>query len=239
MSLRLFPTLAARCVCVFIFSLASAPLWAVDGVFEISASCASFGCFNGDSSGLPVTITQPGSYRLTSNLSTTSANTSLIVVNANNVTIDLNGFELSGPVSCSGTPVTSCSNTGSGFAVDINGDQVTVHNGSIRGAGSDCISATLNNDHSRLYDLTVTECGGAGLVLVNGRVDNVVVARTDGVGINLLLGTALVTNSVVRGSGDLGQVGGYCSNNVYLSNANANQAGCVQLGANICGSGSC
>lgn len=42
---------------------------------------------------LPITITTPGSYYLTSNLSTT---TTAITVEANNVTIDLNGFTLTG-----------------------------------------------------------------------------------------------------------------------------------------------
>ena len=45
------------------------PALAVDGVVEINQTCAvQTGCFSGDTAGYPVTITQPGSYRLTSNL---------------------------------------------------------------------------------------------------------------------------------------------------------------------------
>ena len=51
-----------------LFALAT-PALAVDGVLEINQTCAvQTGCFAGDSPGFPVTITQPGSYRLTSNL---------------------------------------------------------------------------------------------------------------------------------------------------------------------------
>jgi len=39
--------------------------------------------------GTPYTITQPGSYRLSSNL---AANTTVILIQAANVTLDLNGF---------------------------------------------------------------------------------------------------------------------------------------------------
>ena len=42
------------------------PALAVDGVLEINQACAeSTGCFAGDSPGFPVTIQDPGSYRLT------------------------------------------------------------------------------------------------------------------------------------------------------------------------------
>ena len=45
------------------------PALAVDGVLEINQTCAiSTGCFPGDSPGFPVSVTQPGSYRLTGNL---------------------------------------------------------------------------------------------------------------------------------------------------------------------------
>ena len=41
---------------------------AVDGVFEISQACVEFGCVPGDSAFFPVTISESGSYRLTSNI---------------------------------------------------------------------------------------------------------------------------------------------------------------------------
>src|SRR5215472_16787685 len=91
-------------------SLIASSAYAVDGVLEINQVCATGpGCFPGDSAGLPVTITTAGSYRLTSNLTVPNATTDGIDVNADNVTIDLNGFIILGP--CVGSP---CSPTGAG-----------------------------------------------------------------------------------------------------------------------------
>ena len=81
----------------------SSPALAVDGMLEINQACAvSTGCFSGDAAGLPVTITAAGSYRLTSNLTVPDENTDGIVVSANDISIDLNGFGIIGPVTCSG-----------------------------------------------------------------------------------------------------------------------------------------
>ena len=47
--------------------------------------------------GFPIVISKPGSYFLASNLVTTQSNFAVINVNANNVTINLNGFTIAGP----------------------------------------------------------------------------------------------------------------------------------------------
>ena len=71
------------------------PALATDGVAEINHTCAAqTGCFSGDSAGYPVTITQPGSYRLTSNLIVPDENTSGILVSTSDVGIDLNNFAI-------------------------------------------------------------------------------------------------------------------------------------------------
>ena len=82
------------------------PALAVDGVLEINQTCAiSTGCFPGDSPGFPVSVTQPGSYRLTGNLdlSAEGVNVSGIAVSVSSATIDLGGFYIAGPTSCSGS----------------------------------------------------------------------------------------------------------------------------------------
>src|SRR6266700_7689406 len=76
---------------------------AVDGVVLINQSTVMA------AGGFPYTITQPGSYRLSGNLTVPDANTTAIQVMADNVTIDLNGFSIIGPMVCNGFPVTSCS----------------------------------------------------------------------------------------------------------------------------------
>src|SRR5688572_23105176 len=77
----------------------------------------------GDTPGFPVTITQPGSYRLTSNLTVSNENTTAIRITTNDVTIDLNGFRLKGPVVCSG-PQGNCNLGGTGAGVDATGRNV-------------------------------------------------------------------------------------------------------------------
>src|SRR5271156_5439677 len=52
----------------------AAPAWAVDGVIEINqASAKAGGVTPGDTPLFPVTLSQPGSYRLTGNLDVTDA----------------------------------------------------------------------------------------------------------------------------------------------------------------------
>jgi len=98
-----------KCTSLLLGLLAGA-LHAGDGVLEINAACQSAGCFSGDDPGPPVQITQPGSYILTSNLSV-NVNTTAILIESDNVTLNLNGFMLSGPVFCSGYPAT-CTQSG-------------------------------------------------------------------------------------------------------------------------------
>ena len=73
--------------------------WAVDGVVLINQASALAGNVTpGDTPGFPVTISQPGSYRLAGNLTVPDANTTAIEVTATGqVTVDLNGFVISGP----------------------------------------------------------------------------------------------------------------------------------------------
>ena len=101
---------------------------AVDGTFLISQNLVNA------SGGFPYTITQPGSYRLTSNLSLPDENTVAIRIGADNVTLDFNGFSIIGPVSCAGTPPICSPANGRGAGVDPGAKRnITVMNGTIRG----------------------------------------------------------------------------------------------------------
>jgi hypothetical protein len=93
-------TAVAMFICAAL--LFSAPAFAIDGQILINQSTVMA------AGGFPYTITQPGSYKLSGNLVVTG-NTDGIVIDADNVTIDLNGFTISGPVTCTGVPVSSCS----------------------------------------------------------------------------------------------------------------------------------
>jgi len=116
-----------------------------DGVHKINQTCAERkGCFAGDTPGLPVTITAPGSYRLTSNLNVPDMDTDGIHVNAHDVGIDLNNFAIIGPVTCSTATsddpaICPAKGTGTGikgtFSGNFDFDGTSVKNGSIRGMG--------------------------------------------------------------------------------------------------------
>jgi hypothetical protein len=97
----------------------------------------------------PITIAQPGSYVLVSNLTVPDANTTAISVTADEVTIDLNGYSIVGPTICSGSPhVSGCSPVGSGVGIDSSGKiGTTVLNGSVRGMGSNGIVISDGSVH--------------------------------------------------------------------------------------------
>src|ERR1700704_150875 len=90
-----------RTVCVCILAAISSSLYAVDGVVLIDQNRALAGNVTpGDAPGFPVTISQPGSYRLSGNLTVPDINTTAIEITAENVTLDLNGFSIVGPFVC-------------------------------------------------------------------------------------------------------------------------------------------
>ena len=73
--------------------------FAVDGVVLIDQTRALAGNVTpGDAPGFPVTLSLPGSYRLSGNL-TVPAQTDGILIQNSDITIDLNGFRVTGAVS--------------------------------------------------------------------------------------------------------------------------------------------
>jgi hypothetical protein len=215
---------------------AAAP--ASDGVLQINTTCVSFGCFAGDSSGFPVTITQAGSYQLTSNLTTASIDQNLIVVSADDVSIDLNGFAIRGPVTCTGDTAvcsgqSSAVSNGQGIrAVGV--ERLTVHNGRIVGVGGTGIALDISSGTAALYDLTLAENGRAGITIQRGLIHDVTSELNGGDGISTLFGNVLVRDSVVRGNGNFGLgLGGYCSG--IVSTGNSAGTNCIgNLGPNQC-----
>src|SRR5438552_9500675 len=102
---------------ILLTSLATAVAITVlaQGVVTIDQNRAlAGGVTPGDTPGFPVTLSLPGSYRLTGNLTVPNANTTAIQIAANYVTVDLNGFTIIGTTVCTGTRVTSCNPNGMG-----------------------------------------------------------------------------------------------------------------------------
>src|SRR5436190_8539455 len=100
--------------------VASLPARAVDGVIEINQKAAlAGGVTAGDAPGFPVTIDASGSYRLTGNLSVDHKTTAIqVTAAAADVEIDLNGFSILGPTTCTAPPTVACSPLGSGRGID-------------------------------------------------------------------------------------------------------------------------
>ena len=120
--------------------MVAVPVQASDGALEINQTCAvETGCFAGDTPGYPVTIGEAGSYRLTSNLSIT-ADVTGIEISSSYVTLDLGGFQIAGPVSCSGTGIDlTCSarGTSDGVLALSSARYVTIRNGTVRNMSRD------------------------------------------------------------------------------------------------------
>jgi hypothetical protein len=123
---------------------------AAEETFEINQTCAAgTGCFPGDAPGFPVTIREPGRYRLTSNLAIDDVDTSAIGLSgslAGWIWIDLGGFEIRGPLVCPlpplGCPLSGGTGDGIHFVATDRRAQLAVENGSIVGMGRYAVYAS-------------------------------------------------------------------------------------------------
>jgi hypothetical protein len=157
---------------------------AAGGVIAIDqAKAEAGGVTSGDAPGFPVTLSQPGSYRLMSNLTVTSPNVHAIEVTSNDVTLDLNGFVIQGPVTCmGGSPATiTCSPASNAAGVFAwNKHLVNVRNGTIRGFGV----GVYGSYFGRLEDLRIAHVTEMGLNAGNAtQVNNNIVYMSAGYGI--------------------------------------------------------
>lgn len=102
-------------------------------------------------------ITQPGSYYLTGNITGVSGRHGIEIV-VSGVTIDLNGFDVSGVI---GTGAFD------GVSVTVsNLASITVRNGSVRNWGDDGVDlGTLSSTNGLIMDVRATNNGGDGIVV--------------------------------------------------------------------------
>jgi len=213
---------------------------ASDGVYAINSVCDGFGCFPGDSNGLPVTISEPGSYQLTSNLVSTSAVTDVIEITADNVTLDLNGFSIIGPRTCTGDNASlSCSNSGmTAHGVSAVGRKnIKVKNGIVKGFDTG-VSLTSINSRGNVVENIQSSENEFGITVINGMVNNCVANRNLDTGIsNALFGSTFVKDSFARGNKTRSIMAIACSN-VYLSNNGTDNCGTYTNGS-VCGGSLC
>ncbi len=174
---------------------------ASDGVIEINHARALAGSVTpGDTPGYPVTLSASGSYLLTSNLSV-PANVSGIRIGAPNVTLDLGGFTVAGPNTCTGYPVTDCTLSNSSAAGIYASEYFTViRNGIVAGASG--YGVFVDDTSGVVEDVRVVSSGGHGIRMGSAaRVTRCLSAGNDDSGIVALAGGMLEGNEVRANGG--------------------------------------
>jgi hypothetical protein len=145
---------------VVLLLAAAVPASASEGAVEINQARALAGGVTPlDAPGFPVTIDTPGSYVLTGGLTVSDPNSDGIEILEDGVSLDLNGFEIVGPVSCGGVPLTCDPGTGSG--IDAAGrTRVRAHEGWVRGFAQYGVQV---GDRAQLRNLGVESTGANGI----------------------------------------------------------------------------
>ena len=188
---------------------------AADGVIEINRAIVEA---NGS---FPYVISEPGSYILTGNLTVPDEDTTAIEVQADHVTVDLNGFAIIGPVQCTAEDGSvSCSPRGVGVGVqgrslsDEEGGafastNTVVRNGTVRGMGLHGVYI----DSGRVEGVRALENRNTGIFAFGGIVRGCLAESNGFFGIFISEGTVehsialfngavgiIVANVVVRGN---------------------------------------
>lgn len=198
-----------------------------DGILEINSTCAvQTGCFPGDQPGYPVTITSPGSYRLTSNLSRLTgrggelldANT--IQITAFDVTLDLGGFAITCSHFIAGQQCLGDANGVSGpFHI-----RTAVKNGSIAGMPS---SGVYLGHEAQVTNLQVGGNRGHGIQVGAGSTVSGNTVRSNGFGIRAADGSVISGNTVVKNTSGITALSGSV---VAGNTATHNQLGGITAG---------
>ena len=110
----------------------------------------------------PIVIDQPGSYVLTSNITVSTINTKCIEIDANDVTLDLNGHTLMGPGKTSG------SNDSGIYASEKN--NITIKNGTIQNFGKSGI--VLSGSNHQIKDVMFCSNGLHGISIISSIIIN-------------------------------------------------------------------
>lgn len=176
------------------------------GARQIDQACAAGnGCFPGDQPGFPVEIVETGSYSLRSNLTIDDATLGAILIEAPDVSLDLAGFTIKGPVTCgTETPVEQCGPVSEAVGIEATGTGVSIANGAVR--GFDFGIRVFRS--SAVRDLLTTENSSSGLISTgndDGHLFSRIRAiRNGGNGITSSSSSPVVVDSTAIGNGSDG-----------------------------------
>ncbi len=130
--------------------------FAVDGVILIDQNKALAGSVTpGDAPGFPVSLTRPGSYRLSGNLTLPAAGDGIVIA-SDGVSLDLNGFSIVGVGGATARGVTD---------ENLTRSQVSIRNGRITGFPS---SLRLQSSNRVVVENLFADPGPVGLAIVVG-----------------------------------------------------------------------
>lgn len=223
-----------------LLSVATVASYAVDGVIEINeAKALAGGVTVGDGAGFPVLISESGSYRLTGNLTVPNEDTTAISITASDVTLDLNGFAIIGPVACAGTPPTCTPSGGIGVGIFHAGSRLTVINGVVKGMGSHGISSGFGDN--RVENVHVVSNGEAGIKGGQGDIIRGNTVRLCGAdGISAGFGSLVLENTLAFNAGFgialSSPTAGFAGNILRGNNGGGGPQvdGGTQIGTNLC-----
>ena len=133
-------------------STSSMPEWAQAAIQNSNQPCEYRVPIDLVFDGTNYDIVEPGSYYLTGNINLTGNNLDGITIDASNVTLDLNGYTLSGGP-----------NTDDGIFILGDEENIVIKNGIVENWGGDGINA-INADQCIFIDLNVRNNGDDGLV---------------------------------------------------------------------------
>jgi hypothetical protein len=228
----------SKTVLVFLIGitfLLSAPAFATDGQILINQNTVMA------AGGFPYQINQPGSYKLASDLVVAATGAIGIQVNVSNVSIDLNGFTVSGPAVCTGLGGAgiSCTSLG-GIGIFSDIANISVRNGTVTGFGKG-ISLTASNylveDTQAIANETI------GIIVGDGSLVRRNSANYNGTA-GILTRRSTVTENVANLNGQFGLeiVGGVIGSNTFElngSNPPVQSSSAVSQNNNDCNGTAC
>lgn len=190
----------------------AAPAWASDGRLEINQACVAAGCWDGDAPGFPVTLLADRSHVLTGSLVLPDGD-SVGIQMATGSTLDLAGFVIAGPVTCTGTPAACTAGSGVGVYAPSS-KNVTIRNGTIRGTGGYGVRA---GEGTRLESLRIEQHTQDGVIADFGPsgwlISECTIERNGRHGLNFAYAGgargSVVRNGTLRGNGQSGAIGSF------------------------------
>lgn len=186
----------------------AAPAFAVDGVVLINQSTVM-----NSGGGFPYKITQPGSYKLSGNLVVpANANVDGIDIQTDHVTIDLNGFTISGPVTCTGSGISISCGQGQGTGIDAGSNDITIRNGSIAGF---VIGAHFRGVNNLVEEIHASGNSLYGLIVSNG------VVRRNTTALNGIYGIVAHASTVIENASTFNGAYGLSANQYVIYGSNA------------------